>query len=211
MIEFLRGRILARDGTHIVLECGGVGYGVDVPLTTLARLPEAGAEAELHIYFHMNEQAVRLYGFALGAERDIFEVLLGATGIGPKTALAILSATEIRTLARAVVFNDLSVLTRIPGVGKKTAERLVVELRDRLKPFADASGDEAVSSAAPARHAAAGAPAVPQGPVALTAAALVELGCKPAIAERAALRAADLLGLDAPLEDLVREALKHRR
>lgn len=209
MIEFLRGRILARDGTHVVLDCGGVGYGVDVPLTTLARLPEAGGDTELHIHFHMNEQVVRLYGFATAAERDIFEVLLGATGIGPKTALAILSATDIRDFARAVVFNDLSVLTRIPGIGKKTAERLVVELRDRLKPFADASGDGAAASGAPPRSAVA-SPAVPQGPVALTAAALVELGCKPAVAERAALRAADLLGLDAPLEHLVREALKHR-
>lgn len=209
MIKFLRGRVLARDGAHVVLDCGGVGYGVDVPLTTLARLPGEGAEAGLHIHFHMNEQVVRLYGFATAAERDTFEVLLGASGIGPKTALAILSATDIRDFARAVVFNEISVLTRIPGIGKKTAERLVVELRDRLKPFADVSAGGGPAAGASARGAA-GTPAAPEGPVALTTAALVELGCKPAVAERAALKAADLLGMDAPLEHLVREALKHR-
>lgn len=211
MIEYLRGRVLARDGAHVVLECGGVGFGVDVPLTTLARLPGEGAEAQLYIHFHMNEQALRLYGFATAAERDTFEVLLGASGIGPKTALAILSATDIRDFARAVVFNEISVLTRIPGIGKKTAERLAVELRDKLKPFADGpTGGGAPAGTGPAARDAMAVPSAPQGPVALTAAALVELGCKAAVAERAALKAVELLGMEAPVEQLLREALKHR-
>ena len=204
MIEYLRGTLLKKDGGHVVVDVGGVGYGVDVTLPTLAGLPEVGQSAELHTYFHVAEQLMRLYGFGSEAERDVFEVLISTSGIGPKTAIGILSAIEIGDFARAVLRNELSTLMRIPGVGKKTAERLVVELRDKMKSFAATVGE-----VGPRPDARDGIPA-PSGPLATAIAGLVALGCKPVVAERAIQRATEVLGPEASTEDLVREGLKHR-
>lgn len=215
MIEFLRGRVADRDGTHLVIDVNGVGYGVDVPVTTLDAIAEAGDEpVELHIYFHLGEQVMRLFGFATKDERHIFEVLLGTSGIGPKTALSILSAVDIAQFARAVVRNDLSLLTKIPGVGKKTAERLALELRDKLTHYAAAmegqpgAGRGKGKAGAALEEAPLGGPTA--GPLGETAAALLALGCRPAVAERATLKAAEFLGESAPVDQLIREALKHR-
>lgn len=205
MIEYLRGVLLRRDGQHVVIDAGGVGYGLDVPLTTLARLGPQGGEAELHVYFHYNDQAMRLFGFATIEERDVFEVFLGTTGIGPKTALAILSAIEIGDFAQAILRNDLKILTNIPGIGKKTAERLVVELREKMATFADAG-----SRAGSALAGAVGTVAMTSPAAAEALAALMTLGCSRPVAERAIEKALVAVGTEALAEQLLREGLKHR-
>ena len=206
MIEYLRGILLVKEPDHVVVDAGGVGYGVDVPRSTSAVLPDAGEEVALHIHFHFNEQAMRLFGFFTPQERDIFEVFISISGIGPKTALGILSSIDAAEFAQAILREDYSKLTKLPGVGKKTAERLVVELRDKILPFAQAQGAVAGAAAGDMRKSGLFPPVLAE-----TIAALEALGCKPAVAERAAQKAWELLGPDAPVEDLVREGLKHRR
>ncbi|MBX7244408.1 MAG: Holliday junction branch migration protein RuvA [Candidatus Sumerlaeaceae bacterium] len=206
MIEFLRGRLLTKDSGHVVLDVGGVGYGVDVPVTTLDRLPDAGEEVALHTHLYLQEAIMRLYGFLTEGERDVFQVFLGTSGIGPKTALGILSSIKIGDFARAVLRNDLSTLMKIPGIGKKTAERLVVELRDKMMHFAEGGapgGKKTVAATDDAgKHRG--------GPLGETIQALIGLGCKPAVAERASYKALEILGADASIQDLIKEALKHR-
>lgn len=197
MIEYLRGRLLRNESGHIVVDVNGVGYGLDVP-TYVMQLPEVGGEVELFVFLYVQEQILRLYGFLTEEERDVFEVFLGTSGIGPKTAIGILSTIEIGQFARAIVQNDLRTLTQIPGIGKKTAERLVVELREKVTAFASS---ERTSPLIP-RHAA--------GNVQETIEALTALGCKPLVAERAAAKAAEILGSAADTAELIREALKHR-
>jgi Holliday junction DNA helicase RuvA len=198
MIEYLSGTLQFKEPPHVVVDVGGVGYGLDVPLSTYERLPEAGRPVELHVYFYLREDQVQLFGFLTAEERSVFEIFINTSGIGPKTALGILSATPIGEFARAVLENDLAALMRIPGVGRKTAERLVVELRDKMKAFL--VGMEA-RGAVLERSSPSMGDAV---------AALAQLGTRPAVAAAAVARAAKILGEDAPSEDLVREALKHR-
>jgi Holliday junction DNA helicase RuvA len=206
MIEYLRGILLVKEPDHIVVDAGGVGYGVDVPRSTSKVLPEAGEEVALHIHFHFTEQAMRLFGFFTPQERDIFEVFISISGIGPKTALGILSSIDAGPFAQAILREDYATLTRLPGVGKKTAERLVVELRDKILPFAESQGATVGGAGAEARKPGLFPPALAEAIAALEA-----LGCKPVVAERAAQKAWELLGTEAPVEDLVREGLKHRR
>jgi Holliday junction DNA helicase RuvA len=198
MIEWLSGILRFKEPQHVVIDVGGVGYGVDVPLTTYERLPEIDQTVELFIYYYVREDHVDLFGFLTREEREVFEIFINTSGIGPKTSLGILSSVPIGDFARAVTENDLSVLTRIPGVGRKTAERLIVELRDKMKAFligVEASGTELAKRS-------------PEIEDAL--AALMQLGTRPAVAERAVARAAERLGDKARSEELVREALKHR-
>ena len=132
MIAHLRGRIFEKQPNRIVVDVGGVGYDVAVPLSTFYGLGDAGAEIALRIYTHVREDALALFGFATRLEQELFERLIGVSGIGPKLALAVLSGIEPEDLVGAIHRSDLARLTAIPGVGKKTAERLVVELKDRL-------------------------------------------------------------------------------
>lgn len=212
MIEYLRGTLMSKSPDHVVVDVGGVGYGADVPRTTSATLGEEGSAVELFIHFHFTDQAMRLFGFATAAEREIFMTFISISGIGPRTALGILSAIDAGAFAVAVVREDYATLTKLPGVGKKTAERLVVELRDKLKVFAaaarEAGGGEGGAEGAEGTSHLGNASA----PKALreTVAALVTLGCRLAVAERAAQRAFEILGEDAQVPDLVREGLKHR-
>ncbi len=132
MIARLRGLLVHKDTGGIIVECGGVGYGVAMSLASLGRLPAEGAEVLVWVHTHVSQDALRLYGFADTAEREAFMVLVATAGVGPKLALAILSTMSPVELADAVAGNDKGMLTRIPGVGAKKAERLLVELRDRL-------------------------------------------------------------------------------
>jgi Holliday junction DNA helicase RuvA len=132
VIAHLRGRILEKQPNRIVVDVGGVGYEVSVPLSTFYGLGEPGAEIVLRIHTHVREDALLLYGFATRLEQALFERLIGISGIGPKVALAVLSGIEPADLMRAIEKGDLARLTAIPGVGKKTSERIVLELRDRL-------------------------------------------------------------------------------
>ena len=132
MIAHLRGRILEKQPNRIVMDVNGVGYDLAVPLSTFYGLGEPGSEIALRVHTHVREDALALYGFATKLEQELFERLIGVSGIGPKVALAVLSGIEPADLIRAIERGDLARLTAIPGVGKKTSERIVLELKDRL-------------------------------------------------------------------------------
>ena len=132
MIAHLRGRILEKQPNRVIVDVGGVGYDVAVPLSTFYGLAEAGGDVSLRVHTHVREDAIALFGFATALELDLFERLIGISGIGPKVGLAVLSGIEPIELINAIERGDLARLTAIPGVGKKTSERIVLELKDRL-------------------------------------------------------------------------------
>ena len=132
MIAFLRGRILTKQPNSIIVDVQGVGYHVQVPLSTYYDVGDEGAEIALRIYTHVREDALQLYGFLTTLEQQLFERLIGISGIGPKLAIAVLSGIEPGDLVIALQRGDVARLTTIPGVGKKTSERIVLELKDRL-------------------------------------------------------------------------------
>jgi Holliday junction DNA helicase RuvA len=140
MIAFLRGRVLEKYPNRVIVDVAGVGYDVAVPLSTFYGAGDVGAEITLRIHTHVREDQLALFGFATSLELTVFERLIAVGGIGPRLALSVLSGIESRELVSAVQRSDLARLTRIPGVGKKTAERIVVELRDRLPKAVEAAG-----------------------------------------------------------------------
>jgi Holliday junction DNA helicase RuvA len=146
MIAHLRGRLLEKSPGRVVLECGGVGYEAAVSIPTFAAMPEPGSEAALHIYTHVREDQLALFGFSQKNEKRLFEKLLSISGVGPKLALTILSGLEPERLIAAIRSSDHAMLTRIPGVGKKTAERVALELKDKLEDLA--AGAPAVRASA---------------------------------------------------------------
>jgi len=198
MIAHLRGSILEKHPNRIVIDVNGVGYDVFVPLSTFYGLGDPGAAIALRIHTHVREDALLLYGFATLLEQELFERLIGVSGIGAKLALAVLSGIEPQDLIRAVEHGDLARLTAIPGVGKKTSERIVLELKDRL-PRAPVTA-AAAGAAAPA------APALRDDVVS----ALVNLGYHRPLAEKAAEAAIKTIGSssDAGFERLLRQALR---
>jgi holliday junction DNA helicase RuvA len=136
MIAFLRGRVLHKQPNRIVVDVGGVGYEAHVPLSTFYEVGDEGAEVSLRVYTHVREDTLQLYGFVTDLERQVFERLIGISGIGPKLAIAVLSGMDSREVIVAVQRADVARLTGIPGIGKKTAERIVLELKDRLTQLA---------------------------------------------------------------------------
>jgi Holliday junction DNA helicase RuvA len=181
VIARLRGKPVARVGERLVLEVGGVGYALSVT-PTASRLAERGEDVTLETYLHVREDALQLYGFAEPAERELFEHLLAVSGVGPKVALAIVSGSPPADLRRAIALDDTARFEAIPGIGKKTAQRVVLELKEKL--------GSAVSA--------------PESGYLGARDALVELGFSPVEAERA-LAAVDP---DLPVEEQVRQALR---
>jgi len=198
MIGSLRGRIAVKAPPQLLLEVGGVGYELEAPMSTFYGLPGVGEEVRLLTHLVVREDAQVLYGFATAAERQLFRNLLKVSGVGPKIALGILSGTTVEGFAACVSSNDTAALTRIPGVGRKTAERLVIEMRDRL------SGDELAAVPGFIPESAAG------GAEGEAFAALVALGYKPAEASRLIKAAGTSNASDAAAttEDLIRRALQ---
>ena len=152
MIAQLRGRILEKHPNRIVVDVNGVGYDVAVPLSTFYGLGDAGGEVALRIHTHVREDVLALYGFATALEQDLFERLIGVGGIGPRLALAVLSGIEPPDLVRAIERADVVRLTAIPGVGKKTSERIVLELKDRLPRVPAAAGAAQAGPASSTLH-----------------------------------------------------------
>jgi len=142
MIAHLRGKLLDKHPNHVILEAGGVGYDVSISVPTFSELPSLGSEVALFIYTHVREDALALYGFFRPEEKNVFERLISVSGIGPRLAVTILSGMPSGELGEAIRSNNLVRLTKIPGVGRKTAERLVLELRDKMPP----AGAEAVTA-----------------------------------------------------------------
>ncbi len=138
MIAHLRGRLLAKHPNQAIVDCAGVGYDVAISVPTFSDLPNLGAEVSLFIHTHVREDALALYGFLRAEEKSLFERLISVSGIGPKLAITILSGMAAEEMVSAIRSNDVAKLTRIPGIGKKTAERMVLELRDKLDAFAAA-------------------------------------------------------------------------
>src|SRR5438445_13513752 len=134
MIAHLRGRLISRHPNEVIVETMGVGYDVTVSVPTFSELPPAGSEVALHIHTHVREDQIALYGFLRPEEKQLFEKLITVSGIGPKLAITILSGMPTDDMVNAIRGNDLARLTKIPGIGRKTAERMVLELRDKLPP-----------------------------------------------------------------------------
>lgn len=190
MIGRLRGNLLELDDTLAVVDVGGVGYEVEVTTAAAAKLAASPEGVEIHTHVVSREDGQWLYGFADAAERNLFRSLIKVSGVGPKLAVALLSTVSPEQFAGAVTSGDVAAITRVPGIGKKTASRLVVELRDRVDALAVAG----VSSASSASHEA--------------VLALLALGYREADAGKVASEAADALEDGAGVEDIVKEALR---
>ncbi len=197
MIGRLRGELVSKQPPFLLLEVQGVGYEIEAPLSTFYNLPDPGGQVTLHTHLHVREDAHVLYGFGSESERGLFRSLIRVSGVGAKMALAILSGMSAEDFARCVMNGDTASLVRLPGIGRKTAERLVVEMRDRLASLpataAVAGGQQAAAAAA--------AP----DPVSDAVSALVSLGYRPQEASRL-ISAVD--GQAERSEDLIRLALK---
>ncbi|HLK34628.1 MAG TPA: Holliday junction branch migration protein RuvA [Terriglobales bacterium] len=135
MIAHLRGRLIAKHPNQAIVEAGGVGYDVNISVPTFSELPAVGADVSFHVHTHVREDSIALFGFLRPAEKQLFERLISVSGIGPKLAITILSGMPAEEMVAAIKGNDVARLTRIPGIGKKTAERMVLELRDKLQEF----------------------------------------------------------------------------
>ena len=177
MIGHLRGTVLQKTPNQVIVEAAGVGYDVTVPISTYAALPAEGSEVALRIYTHVREDALALFGFVTKEEKFVFERLLSVSGIGPKLAVTVLSGLATKELIEAIRSGDLVKLVRIPGVGKKTAERIVLELRDKLTGVEQAAPGLASQSK----------PALSELEQDVFS-ALVNLGCSPPAAEEAIRR-----------------------
>lgn len=197
MIGRLRGELLLKRPPYLVLEVGGIGYEVEAPMSTFYGLPEVGEQVVLHTHLVVREDAHQLFGFAAEVERSLFRELLKVNGVGARVALAILSGMDAATFVACVHAADTARLTRLPGIGKKTAERLVIELRDRL-----ATRD---AGASPVAAPAAGNSAAGAGAEDEAVNALIALGYKPQEASR---MVAAVLHEGQGTEDLIRQALR---
>lgn len=197
MIGRLQGRVAEKQPSWVIVDVQGVGYEVELPLSVFAGLPPLDEPVTLWIHQVIREDANLLYGFARLADRQLFRELIKVTGIGPKVGLAILSAMEAQQLLQAIQQEDVQLLTRIPGIGKKTAERLLLDLRDRLKAWQPQQMAKLQLSA--------GALLPASDPRAEAEAALVALGYKPVEASKA-LSAVETEGLDT--QGLIKAALK---
>ena len=196
MIAFLRGRLLEKHPNRLVVDVQGVGYEVHVPLSTFYRMPEVGGEVALRVHTHVREDTLALFGFANQLELQIFERLISISGIGPKLALAVLSGIDAAELVVAVQRGDVARLTAIPGVGKKTAERISLELKDRL-PVAIALEAQAAGGVSDQRDLRAD-----------LLSALLNLGYHRTLAEKAVDAALKLPG-DTTFERRLKQALQH--
>jgi Holliday junction DNA helicase RuvA len=199
MIGRIRGILVSKQPPDILVEVGGVGYELQVPMTTLFQLPEIGSEVSLVTHFVVREDAQLLYGFFAERDRTLFRQLIKVSGVGPKLGLTILSGMDSSSFARCVQRDDISSLVALPGVGKKTAERLLIEMRDKMKDWFIHSGvDEAQLDGV------SGTPFIDI--VADAEGALIALGYKPQEASRMVAAVNDDEAKDS--EDLIRRALK---
>ena len=193
MITYVRGLLDHKEPNRVIVDVNGIGHEVFVPLSTYQQLPAIGAQVKLHTHHYVREDTMQLYGFLSPEEKEIFEMVLSISGVGVKVALSILSSMSADAFRRAVAQGDMKALTKIPGIGKKSAERMVLELKDKIgkvhidermaKILETESGNDAVS-------------------------ALLSLGAGQSAAEYAVYRAERLLGKDAKIEDIIAQSLK---
>jgi Holliday junction DNA helicase RuvA len=197
MLGWLRGRVLSEEPSGLILDVGGVGYELTTPVGTLGRAArDANDLVEVWVHTHVREDALELFGFPSELERRVFRLLVSVPNVGPKMAIGVLGALPIAELSRAIAGRDLARLSKVPGIGKKTAERLVVELVDKLPAMVPPEGSGKASSAKLA----------PVGTGQLLLKALVNMGYRPAEAERAVEHLGKRVDTEA-LSDLLRSAL----
>lgn len=146
MIAYIKGTVIYTSPAYVILETGGIGYKVFIPVNAFGKLPQIGEITALHTSFVTRELSQTLYGFLMGQERDFFEALMGVTGIGPKLALSMIGHMSLKDLQTAICHSDIPVICRIPGIGKKGAERLIIEMRDKVHMAAIDPSDFAVHS-----------------------------------------------------------------
>ena len=177
MIAYLRGTLLEKTAGTVIVLAGGVGYEVDVPISTYTALPDTGVEVSLRIYTKVSEDAISLYGFLTAIEKRAFERLISVSGIGPSLAVKVLSGIAVESLVACLRGGDVASLTRIPGIGKKTAERMIVELKDKMEDLPSGPGSvvRKASNLSPLEQD--------------VLSALINLGSNPAAAEQAVLKA----------------------
>lgn len=202
MIAHLSGTLLAKHATSVILDVGGVGYEVTIPVTTFYDMGEAGTNVRLQIYTHVREEALQLFGFRTLRERELFTLLISVSGIGPKSAVAMLSGMSADEIVTAIRTNNYARLTSIPGVGRKTAERMVIELRDKMAALSSPALEQEL--------AAGGGPTAAQSEDALredTLAALLQLGFPKPAADKA-INGAMQEGGDLSVETLLRRSLR---
>ena len=195
MIIHLRGTLLSKSPTHAVVDVGGVGYGLAISLITFDQLPPTSEAVHLSTYLYVREDRMELFGFADEEEREIFELLIGVSGIGPHSALTVLSGMTLRDLQEAILQERVAELTAIKGIGRKTAERLVLDLKDKV--HASAPAGEAASEAKP-------------GASEEAAKALMTLGYAAPAARQVVRKAVEKHGADLSVQQLIKLALKER-
>ncbi|MEK7699117.1 MAG: Holliday junction branch migration protein RuvA [Planctomycetota bacterium] len=195
MLDYIRGRVASKSPTRIVLEVSSIGYLLHIPLSTFEKIPDQG-EVLLHTQLFIRDDQVKVFGFATEEERGLFQLLLSVTGIGPNTAINILSGSAVDDIKQAVIMEDAKALEKIKGVGKKTSERIVLELKERIKEIATTlpSGLDSKQKTL----------------IADAVMALISLGYGRAVAEKAVSEAARRLQTVDNIEVLVREALKYK-
>lgn len=201
MIGRIRGLLVEKSPGQALVECHGLGYEVDIPYTTFFNLPEPGQELTLHTHFAVREDAQSLFGFSARLDRDLFRLLVKVNGVGPKMALAILSGLDAQQFIRCVEARDVAALVKVPGVGKKTAERLLIDMADRIGQL---EGVFQLSDPAATTLPAATPPAV--DPIEEAESALIALGYKP---QEAAKAVNQIAGEGMSREELIRLALKN--
>jgi Holliday junction DNA helicase RuvA len=197
MIGRLTGVLAAKQPPSLLLDVNGVGYEIDAPMSTFYKLPEIGEKTVLLVHTHVREDALQLYGFATEAERVLFRSLIRVSGVGARLALTILSGIEVNAFIRCVQLEDSTALTRLPGVGKKTAQRLVVEMKDKLE-----------QTVADADRIGMPAPGVEATPIEEAVTALIALGYKPPEASRMVRAVQSAAGANGSAEEIIRLALK---
>ena len=202
MIAHLSGTLLAKHATSVVVEVGGVGYEVTIPVSTFYDLGDTGGPVKLRVYTHVREDALQLFGFRTERERELFTMLISVSGIGPKSGVAMLSGLSADEIVSAIRSNNLARLTSIPGVGRKTAERLVIELRDKMPKLSSPALDEEIGAGA-----AGGAAPTEDALRDDTLSALLNLGYQKAAAEKA-ITSAVQEGGDISVEVILRRALR---
>lgn len=198
MIAFLRGKLLEKHPNQVIVDTAGVGYDVVIPISTFSSLPEAGAEISLRIHTHVREDALSLFGFLTSEEKALFEKLISVSGIGPTLAIKVLSGIATHSLIDAIRGGQIEQLVRIPGVGRKTAERMVLELKDKLDTLGGGAAPAGVSVRAETAFS-----AIEQDVLS----ALLNLGCNRAAAETA-VRKAKGAEPDSGFEPMFRKALE---
>ncbi len=195
MIAKISGSLLEKSPTRVLIEVSGIGYEIHIPLSTFDKVGAIGEKISLFTHLHVREDALQLFGFATATEKQLFQHLLAVTGIGPKVAQSILSGCSVETFCRYIAQNEIAALTSIPGIGKKTAERLVLELRDRVARWLP---DETAVTAKSKT------PAIQEE----TIMALVSLGYNRTAAEKAVEQVAREAG-ELPVEELIKRALRY--